>query len=265
MIRLSHFLKRFHLAGAIGCAVAILITIAAARPIWAQGSGGATILFDPASVDVAAGQMVTLNIVLEDASEAYGIDLRASFDPALVEIVDADSAQDGVQMTPGAFLKPDFVVRNAADNTTGALRYVMTQVNPTLPATGSGVILSLQARGKAAGQAVFIVESVEMADRRGEALVVRPQNETVRLAPSPGIAPTLAPAPTSVVAPASTTVEPATSPAPSPVAARASPVPETHAPPRGSLLPSCGVGPAGGIILFGLVGWLRVRRRPSGE
>ena len=146
MIRLSHFLKRFHVAGTVGCAVAILLTIAAARPIWAQDSGGATILFDPATVDVAAGQMVTLNIVLEDASEAYGIDLRASFDPALVEIVDADSAQDGVQMTPGAFLKPDFVVRNAADNTTGALRYVVTQVNPTLPATGSGVILSLQAR-----------------------------------------------------------------------------------------------------------------------
>ena len=75
-------------------------------------------------------------------------------------------------MTPGAFPQPDFVALNLADNAAGALRYAVTQVNPTPPATGGGVVFSFQVRGRANGVSPLRLVLVEMANRSGELLSV---------------------------------------------------------------------------------------------
>ena len=76
--------------------------------------------------------------------------MRAKFDPAVLEVVDANPAQDGVQIVPGSFLKPDFVVRSLADNAAGTIWYASTQVSPTLPVSGTGVLFSAVLRAKVA-------------------------------------------------------------------------------------------------------------------
>ncbi len=149
-------------------ALALLIW---AAPAAAQ-TGAAGLRVDPQSLSLDAGETQTVAIVLQDAAEVYGIDVRASFDPALVEIVDADLARNGVQMTAGVFPQPDFVALNAADNSTGALRYVVTQVNPTPPASGGGVVVTFQVRGRANGVSPLRIDLVEMANRSGELLPV---------------------------------------------------------------------------------------------
>ena len=74
----------------------------------------------------------------------------------LVEVVDADPAREGVQFTPGTFPQPDFVARNVADNEAGTLRYVITQVHPTEPASGDGVLFTVQFRAQAdSGEGTF--------------------------------------------------------------------------------------------------------------
>lgn len=138
----------------------------------AAQTGAAMLRVDPPALSLIAGQTQTVAIVIQDAAEVYGIDVRASFDPALVEIVDADPARDGVQMTAGVFPQPDFVALNAADNSAGALRYVVTQVNPTPPAGGGGVVFSFQVRGRANGVSPLRIDLVEMANRSGELLPV---------------------------------------------------------------------------------------------
>ncbi len=151
---------------------------------------------DPAVLEVGKGQVETLQILLVNAQNVYGIDLQARFGPAVVEVVDADPKQDGVQMFPGDFLKPDFVVRNTADNKAGNLHYVVTQLNPTPPANGEGVILSIQFLGKAAGvKTALTFVSVQIADRRGVKPPVTAQDaDLVAVPPKP---PTPTPAPTS--------------------------------------------------------------------
>ena len=119
--------------------------------------------------------------MLENAQEVYGIDLRLKYDPAVIEVLDADPAKEGVQAAPGPFLKPDFVVRNTADNTAGTLQYVITQVNPTSPASGTGVVLAFQVRGRQAGETPISFESVVMADRRGQTLAVTPASGTIKV------------------------------------------------------------------------------------
>ena len=171
-------------AGACPCA-AVELLVLAALPASAQDTLAA-VRPNALVLEIGDGQVGTLDIVLENAQDVYGIDVRASFDPAVIEVVDADPAKDGVQMLPGTFLKPDFVVRNVADNEAGTLLYVDTQVNPTPPASGTGVLFSVRFRGKAAGKVSDLkVTSVEMANRQGVKLKVQPQDGTIRVAGTP--------------------------------------------------------------------------------
>jgi len=169
----------------------VLLTV---LPAAAAGQN-AVVRSDPAQLEVNAGQIATLSVVLADAQNVYGIDVSATFDPQLVEVVDADPAKDGIQATPGAFPKPDFVARNVADNQAGTLRYAITQINPTEPASGTGVLFTVQLQAKAAGgEAPFTIGPLEMADRTGQLLDVQAESSVIRVVPAEQATPTQAPA-----------------------------------------------------------------------
>ncbi len=147
-------------------------------------SSSALVRSEPAILEVGQGQVETLSLILEDAQEVYGIDVRARFDPAVIEIVDTDPAAEGVQMLPGDFPQPDFLVRNTVDNAAGTLMYVATQVNPTPPANGKGPILSIQFRGKVINrQSAFTIEFVDIVDRQGRQLSVQTQSGAIQVVP----------------------------------------------------------------------------------
>ena len=152
-----------------------------AESAWAQGNA-AVVRPNPAIVTVGKGQVQVVDVVLENAVEVYGIEVRAQFDPTVVEVFDADPVSSGIQMIPGTFVKPDFLVRNTVDNQKGTLQYVITQVNPTPPANGDGIVVSIQFRGKTVGkQSPFIINLAEIADRQGRKLPVRVQNGTLSI------------------------------------------------------------------------------------
>lgn len=193
LIRHSHFL----------CLATILawVLLLPSQPVSAQDEK-ALIRTDPAVLEVGKGQVETLQILLVNAQNVYGIDLQARFDPAVVEVVDADPEQDGVQMVPGDFLRPDFVVRNTADNKAGTLHYAVTQLNPTPPANGEGVILSIQFLGKATGiETALTILSVQIADRRGVKQPVTAQDADLVAVPPKPPTPTPAPIATLILSP----------------------------------------------------------------
>jgi hypothetical protein len=151
-------------------AVITLLAIVAATRAGAQGPD-TVIRTDPSTIQISPGEVVTLSVVLAGAQEVYGIDVRAAFDPQLVEVVDVDPDREGVQFSPGTFPQPDFVVRRDADNEAGTLRYVITQVSPTEPATGDGVVFTVQLRALAdSGEGAFTLGPIEMADSAGTLL-----------------------------------------------------------------------------------------------
>jgi hypothetical protein len=158
-------------------------------------AGEALVCTDPVRLEVGAGQIGTLKIMLVNAKAIYGIDLQATFDPTVVEVVDADAKKTGVQMMSGIFLKPDFLVRNVADNKTGTLRYVVTQLNPTPPASGKGVVLSVQFRGKASGtSSKLTITSAVITDRRGVKQPVTTRGAELIIVPRKSSTPTALPA-----------------------------------------------------------------------
>ncbi len=164
-------------------------------PLPAQADG-ALLRVDPPALYLIQNQVKTLTLVLENAQEVYGLSVKASFDPAVVEVVDADPVQAGLQMTPGPFLKPDFLVLNTADNQTGALEFVVTQTNPSPPVSGTGVVLAIQFRGKSpATQSPFTITAVDIVNRQGTKLSVESQNGAFEVAASgaPGTNPVFLP------------------------------------------------------------------------
>lgn len=176
------------LAGVVLC-----LSLGQTSPSVAQ-SAGARIRTETSRLEIGSGQLEVLNLVIDGAADVYGVDLRAHFDPALIEVVDTDPQRAGVQMAPGQFLKPDFMVRNVADNRAGTLEYVITQVNPTPPASGSGVVLSILLRGKAEhAPSAFSIDFIEIADRRGTQLPITAQaGELQVVAPRAGQSPAVA-------------------------------------------------------------------------
>lgn len=241
--------------------LAAIIVLAACCALPAAAQGDAILRGEPAVLEIAVGESAGLNIVLADARDVYALDVRATYDPQVVEVVDADPGQDDIQLVPGTFLRPDFVARNGADNTAGALRYAITQVNPTAPASGAGVVFTVQFRGKTVGEMALAISPVELADRQGRSLPVTAQSVTIRVVASQ------APAPVSVATQTARS-QPAVGLSPTPAALPAepaigqpagqqlpTPTPRTGLPCTGGTLPPLG--------LLALAGWGAWRRRRS--
>ena len=124
--------------------------------------------------EIEPDSTITVPIYLENAADVYAIDVRASFDPFLVEVVDADPDQDGVQIEPGQIPQPDLVVIQDVDTQAGTIHYVMTQINPTPPAHGDGVLFIIHFRGRGTAAETFLrIDQVEMSDRSGLLLPVQ--------------------------------------------------------------------------------------------
>jgi len=88
------------------------------------------------------GQSLT-EVWVDDVHNFYALDMEIQFDPAQLQVNDANSSQEGVQIRPGNVPAPDFVAENIADNQKGVIRYVLTQVAPREGFTGSGLVATI--------------------------------------------------------------------------------------------------------------------------
>lgn len=153
--------------------LAILASLSIVLSPLAGQQDSAVVRPEMAEYEIEGSSEVEVVFLLENASDVYAIDVQASYDPALIEIVDADSAKGGVQVQPGQFPQPDLVVTQDANASAGTVRYVVTQLNPTPPANGSGVLFTVRVRGRAGeGIGDLQINRVEMSDRDGNLLPV---------------------------------------------------------------------------------------------
>ncbi len=125
--------------------VVMMVLVVMQIPVRAQNT--ARLVIVPASGIYSKGDLIDVEVRVEDVVDLYGADIQLNFDTAHFEVLDANPSLPGVQITPRSdFMKPDIVVRRIADNTTGVIWYAATQTNPQPPASGSGVLFSFQMR-----------------------------------------------------------------------------------------------------------------------
>jgi hypothetical protein len=181
--------------GPISRAPALLIAfiqlICMLRPACAQAD--TRVRFSPAELQVPLNGTAQVAVEVTDVQGLYGVDIAFTFDPAVVDVVGATpKAKPGA--TPGKFLDEGFVALNKVDNTAGTGRFVMTQLNPSKPKNGTGVLLVLTLRGKREGAtSPLALTRADMAHSDGTVFSGIPVPGRVNVAPNAQATPTTAP------------------------------------------------------------------------
>ncbi len=129
-----------------------------------EGAQTTTVVrLQPATSPLPVGETTTVDLVVENVTDLYAVEVQIQFAPSILQVQDADPGQEGVQISPGDLLSPDFVVTNMADNTTGLISYTLTQVAPAEPVTGSGTLARFEVQGLAAGDSPLTFSTIKLA------------------------------------------------------------------------------------------------------
>lgn len=166
----------------------------------AQNSGNPLLWVNPATPNLAIGETVTVTIQLDQAVDVFGIEMSMTYDPAVIQIVDADPGTDGIQVTLGDCPTPDFIIQNTASNITGTLDYAVTQLS--FPGCTGGAVALVAFQGIANGVSPFTFASSLIADTNGISITHTTQSALISVGPTP--TPTETPFPTNTFTPTPT-------------------------------------------------------------
>ena len=228
-----------NLAGAIAVLVA---TLGLSLPLGTPASAdGPTVSIDPAQASVLPGETTDVTVSISGVTNLYSASVHITFDPAVLQVVDADPGLAGVQVSPGYFPGPSQgpgeITVNSANNAAGTIDYDFTLIQDAPPAAGSGVLAYIQFEGSAAGQSEVAVANVALWDSGEQPIDAASVGGQVTVAD----APTATPAPTDTPAPTQTAGATATRAATATPAATRTPgptaTPRDTATPRPSATP----------------------------
>jgi hypothetical protein len=121
---------------------------------------------------LAAGDVETVDIRVENVTDLAGAEVHLTYDPALLEVVDSDAETDGVQIAHGDFMSPEFVVQNTADGAAGTVDYAIALMSLENAASGDGVLARVTFRGLSKGKTTIAVQGVLLADKDGQPIDV---------------------------------------------------------------------------------------------
>jgi hypothetical protein len=114
-------------------------------PALALAQTPAQVTIAPPAGALVAGRPVTLDVIAQGVHNLYGAELHLRFDPAVMQVEDADLQQAGLQLVPGSLFDPTqaTVVVNQADNQAGTAVFAVTLLNPA-PAVEGGLLAQLK-------------------------------------------------------------------------------------------------------------------------
>jgi LysM repeat protein len=150
----------------IGAALVSVIVGVWASSAFAQTTTLIKIVPDEATISV--GQTIEVVVQAENIANLYGVELLITFDPNLLEVVDADPNREGTQITAGSFLNGGLEGANSVTN--GNIEYIMQQVSPNPPSNGSGPLAHIVFKGLGSGTASIRVEDLNLSDPDGNGI-----------------------------------------------------------------------------------------------
>lgn len=118
--------------------------------------------------ELRPGEQIEIPVEVRDVSNLFAIDIEIAYDPEILEFEDADPDKPGVQPALGTFLDAGLTLIFEVDPDEGLIRFVMTQVNPSEPKTGDGVVLVLYFTALQEGEVDLVVNNVDLSTRFGE-------------------------------------------------------------------------------------------------
>jgi len=142
---------------------------------------GAVVRIDPASLLIGIAQTGVTSAEAAAVENLLGVDLQITYDPNVVEVVDADPTKEGVQVSLGAFFdEAEFlVVTNQAES--GVIDFVATRQAPTSGFSGTTSIIDITWSGQGAGQTDVVITQADLATPDGQPLDVTVENGQIQV------------------------------------------------------------------------------------
>jgi len=146
----------------------------------AFANGSTTITLSPTPATITGCETVAIQIMVNDVVDLYGVDVRLSFNPAVLEVVD-DLPDSGINIQPEeTFLTNLWVVRNEVNNGTGTIWYAATQLYPSTPKSGSGALATIHLKAKTMGTSAMSFTYTKLAEINGVVIPATPTNGSVQ-------------------------------------------------------------------------------------
>lgn len=128
------------------CALALLASLLCLASSWpaqsqtVQAQDEATVTCSVTPSLWGLGRTGTLEIKIANAQDLYGYQLKLSFDPSRIEVLDADLGREGINLALVGI--DDFVVHNTVQD--GVISLAVSQVSPSPSVRGDAVLARAQ-------------------------------------------------------------------------------------------------------------------------
>ena len=145
--------------------------------------------FAPAEITVPAHSSFAVEIPIDDVEALYGAEVQVVFDPAQVEVEDADPDWPGIQIELGPLFDPEnrSIALNRVDNEVGRIDIALTLLNPAPPINGGGILARIPFRCLEEGASELAFASITLSDRDGYAIDVEPQSGSITQIANEGV------------------------------------------------------------------------------
>jgi hypothetical protein len=142
------FFKYFILTGSLALLVFLFLP---------QAASASTLALSPTSNSATVGNTFTVNVMLDTTSQAiYGVDIYSlHFNPAILQVVDADGSTAGVQIAAGSLMPTNQY--NSVNNSTGVIQFSQTPSTTGSNYTGSGVLATITFQVVGAGAPMVLL------------------------------------------------------------------------------------------------------------
>jgi hypothetical protein len=141
---------------------------------------------EPMTMAVEPGTETAVALMFEDVQELYGLEIQLMFDPAVLEVVDADASKPDVQIQAEDWLNSGFVAVNRVDNVNGTINFAATLLNPAPPVSGSKNFAQVTFRAKDSGVSQLTIENAILSTRDGVEIAFVGQNGQVEVGSAGG-------------------------------------------------------------------------------
>ncbi len=169
--------------GVITALLGMLLTMVWPKILSVAQDSQAVIRFVPTALGLRPDTQGTVNVLVENVQNLYGLEFQISFDPSIVEVIDANTGEDGVQIHPAEWWKDGFVAVNKVDNGSGRIDFAATLLKPARAVNGKRAIAAITFAARKTGTSKLRFESAILSTR--EAIEIHYTKQTGKIGVNP--------------------------------------------------------------------------------
>lgn len=129
---------------------------------------GAALRLAPSPLLLRLDQSGVTAVEAVNMTNLYAVEFQLTYDPTLVEVVDADPSQPGTQVAAGSVFvgHPFFIIQNEASN--GLINFSATLQAPAAPFVGTGSLVEITWHSLSTGQSILAFSQADLSDQNGQ-------------------------------------------------------------------------------------------------